>query len=726
MRRALIALLALRAFAGQVSLYPSQPAGTVLTAAQVDSAGNIYLAGWTPPINIQNGGLLYHSFVAKLAPDGSQIYKTVLAGSKNDQAGSIALAADGSLYVTGFTGSGDFPVTLGALQPALGSTKGQAFIAKISPEGRVQSATYFGGGAATSGSALAIAKTGEIYLTGTSSGSGFPATSAKSGSGNGFFLAKFNASLSTLLMATLAYGGTVMTLDTQGNVYAAGATTAAPGQSAPLQTSPGAFQNNPQVRYCSGGSIVFSGIGCNYQFVEKIDPAATNLIYATFLAGSFGASPAGIAVDANGNAIVAGLTNSADYPVTPGALQTVYTANAVAPPFMPGPTVSFTLPPATGFVTKLNTTGTGLIWSTFFGGSTQDFISGLGVDANGYIYITGQANSADLPGLSPWAPAGCAPSVNEGLGFVTRLSPDGTSLSPTQLIYGLPSCTYASCRLYSALNFTPTAAFAISADGTSIAVAGNGTLAKVDLFGSSRLACLTDPADNVQITSVAPGQVLSIFGIRLGDAATAVPPEGSASSLQGTTVTLNGVVAPILYGSANQINIQVPFEIAGQETVEMKVVNLGYSLREQKTLSVIQRQPSVFLATDALLSAVPGIFYCGNSGSGAQHALAINSDGTLNTCSNGASPGSTVTIFMNGLGPTQPLQGTGVITSGSPIVLSPGATGMSIISTVTSPGAISGVAQVRLRAATPGFLEVTPTVEGIMARNRVVVWVAER
>jgi len=723
MQFALFTLLAIPAFAGQVNLFSRQPDGGV-NAIQLDRAGNIYIAGAVRPANAKADDVS-DAFVAKLSADGSQVYKTVLAGSARDVANTIALGTDGSVYVAGFTLSKDFPITSGALQPALGTANGgQAFLAKLSPNGQVQSATYFGGGAPTSGSAITIANSGEVYLTGTSSADAFPTTPGNTGPGNGFFLAKFDAGLSKLLFATLAYGGTVMTLDPQGNIYLAGAATGTIGLNAPLQTSPGAFQANAQVKVCHGGGIVF--LPCSYQFVEKVDPTATKLGYATFVTGSSGATPAGIAVDAAGNVIVGGTTNSADYPVTPDALQTVYLANAAAPPnLLPNrPTVD--LPPSTGYITKLNATGTGLIWSTFFGGSVQDAISAIMVDPNGYIYITGQANSNDLPGLSASTPAGCAPTVNQGVGFVTRLGPDGTSLSPTQLIYGAPVCTYALCFPDTQSSSSNAWALAANPDGRVIAAGADGTLAKVDLFGSGRLACVTDPADNVQLTTVAPGQVLSIFGSRIAPSRPAVPPAGSASSLQGVSVTFNGIVAPILYTSGEQINIQVPYEIAGQDSVEIQVVSLLEGLMERKTLSVVQRQPSVFLSPDALLSDVPGYSYCGNAFSRAQHALALNADGTLNTCLHGAPPGSTVTIFMNGLGPTQPPQATGAIIPGPPVDITPGATGAGILSTTTSPGAISAVARVQLQPASTGFLEVVPTLAGIPAREQVVIWIAAR
>lgn len=697
-------------FAGQVSLLAPQPDGTHIRAVQVDNGGNIYIAGVLTPSGAAPGNLT-DVFVAKLSADGSQVYRTVLAGSADDIANALALAPDGSAYVVGSTLSNDFPVTSGALQSTLGVTKGgQAFLAKLSPGGQIESATYFGGSAQTSATALVVSATGEIYLTGTLAGAGFPTTPGSTGPGNGFFLAKADANLSKILFATPAYGGTVLTVDSQGNIYTAGATpvTIGPiGLNAPLQTTPGAFQGTAQVQTCYGSGIVF--LPCPYQFVEKVDPTATKLLYATFLTGYFGASPAGIAVDTAGNAIIAGTTNSIDYPVTPHALQTLYLANASTPSGFPSTRPTVFPPRSTGFVTKLNPTGTGLIWSTFFGGSVQDAISGMVVDAGGYIYITGQANSNDLPGLFASDPSGCRPSANQGLGFVARLSPDGTSLSPAQLIYGAPVCTYASCFPDTESSSSSASALAVEPNGSAVTAGANGTIAHVDLFGFQRVSCVTDPADNVQLTAVAPGQLLSIFGPRIASV--------------GVNVTFNSIAAPILYASGEQINVQVPYEIAGQSSVELQAVGLGEGVLERRTLSVAKRQPSVFLSPDVLLPGSPEFFSCPSGYTTSAHALALNADGTLNTCSNGALPGSTVTIFMNGLGQTQPPQATGTMPSGPPIPIAPGVTGTGIVSTTTSPGAISAVAQVHVQPATSGFFEFKPMIDGVPARESVVIWV---
>ena len=713
----LIVALRTPGLAGQVTDVASLAEDDLITSVRLDAEGNVYLTGllYSPNARPEN---LSDAFVAKLAADGTQIYRTVLATSANESADALELAPDGTVYVAGTTFSRNFPTTAGALQSTLGAADGgQAFLVRLSADGQILSSTYFGGSAETSGRALALDPAGEVYVTGRTIGDGFPATPGHDGEGNGFFLAKVDSGLTTVLFATRAYGGSELTLDGEGNILVAGAAQDPLG--APFQTTVGAFQRGVEVRVCRGsGAAVFP---CDYQFVQKLNPEATELLYSTFLSGAFGATPAGISVDADGNAIVAGTTNSSDYPVTEGAFQTAYPARATPPQVTIGrPTVY--PPPATGYVTKLNTAGTDLIWSTYFGGSGQDAIADLALGHDGSILLAGPANSPDLPGLSASVPAGCRPSPNQGLGFVARLSADGAHVSAAQLVYGRPTCLYGSCFTNNLLTSAGGFDVAAKPDGNVVWASG-GSLAEVDLAASDRLACVADPTDNTQLTTVAPGQALTLFGSSIGPAEGGVPPGGAATSFQGIEVTFDGLAAPILYAMGDQINVQAPYEIASRDSVEIEVVNGSQGWRASKNLAVVPRQPSVFLSAEALLSEFAGLTYCGLTVGSTPYALALNGDGTVNSCENGAPPRSTVTVFLNGMGPTEPAQPAGVIPAGSPLAIAPGATGPGVVSTANLPGSISGVAQVQIQVGDDGFVDVLPTVDGVAARQPVAVWV---
>ncbi len=714
------------ALGSSVQLLSSLPNGAVSKGVQLDAAGNIYLAGYITPQAPKSRSDTSDAFVAKLSPDGSTLlYLTSFGGSSIDQAAALALGSDGSVFVAGYTTSTDFPVTAGT------SASGDGFLATLNPAGSLVYASIVGGGAAT---AIALDDAGDVFVTGTSS-SVFPATSgsvARNFLPSGGFILKFDPTLSSVLLSINGYGSGLIALDSQGNIYIAGLASVLPGPGFGYLPSLSAngFQSTHSIMPCSQ-SFGPSGFGVpcsNYQYVAKIDPTGTQLLWATYVTGTYGATPGGMAVDSGSNVILAGTTNSDDYPVTAGAFQTAYAPAAAPPPNFGFPEIG--APAATGYITKLNATGTALVWSTYFGGSQSDYIGGMTVNADGDIYVSGLAGSSDLPGLSD-TPPGCRPSPNQGLGFVARITPDGASASSSQLIYDAPACLYASCPL--GFSGWP---LALRPDGTAVAAGTNGTVASVDFSASSRLACIADVTDNAQLSSVTPGQLISLFGTDLAPATPFTPTAGVEASSSSLSVFFNGIAAPILYTSAQQINVQVPYEIAGQSGVQMQVTGTLTSLpvSESRTLAVAQRQPSVFLSTDAVESPLAGYSVCSSLIQLFEVAVALNADGTLNDCTNPAAGGSIVTIFLNGLGPVTPAQTTGAISAAPAVALTPAVNPnaseytdvpVTALATTTVPGSISGVAQVRLQLppSVNTIIAVKITLAGAPTREPVVlIW----
>lgn len=374
----LLSAASLPAFASNVQLLSSLPDAAVSKAMQLDAAGNIYLAGSSTPQSPQDSQDTSDAFVAKVLADGSTLlYFTVLSGSSNDAAAAIALGSDGSAYVAGSTGSSDFPVTTGALETTfnpMGASQG--FLVKVNPAGVVVYSTYINGTAFTQVTGITIDGAGNIFLTGTG-GPAYPVSSGQSAQG---FILKLDAGLSNVLLSIYGYGGGLIALDSQSDIYLAG--NAQPGYTGQVFGLPplpsGAFQSTHTVAVCytpigPGGPFE---IQCPYQYVAKLDATGT-LLWGTYVTGAYGAVAGGMAVDSAGNVIVAGTTNSTDYPVTPGAFQTDYSAAAPPPP---DSGIAFIgSPNATGYVTKVNATGTGLVWSTYLGGSYQDQITGMAV-----------------------------------------------------------------------------------------------------------------------------------------------------------------------------------------------------------------------------------------------------------------------------------------------------------------------------------------------------------
>ena len=159
----------------------------------------------------------------------------------------------------------------------------------------------------------------------------------------------------------------------------------------------------------TAGAYDATANGCSDAFVTKLNPTGTGLVYSTFLGGSSVDYGNGIAVDASGNAFVTGYTNSSNFPTTAGAYDA--TADGCYD----------------AFVTKLNPSGTGLVYSTFLGGSSDwgDYGNGIAVDASGNAFVTGYTDSSNFP-----TTAGAYDATANGASdaFVTKLNPTGTGL----------------------------------------------------------------------------------------------------------------------------------------------------------------------------------------------------------------------------------------------------------------------------------------------------------
>ncbi|MBI5605785.1 MAG: SBBP repeat-containing protein [Deltaproteobacteria bacterium] len=242
----------------------------------------------------------------------------------------------------------------------------------IDPTFSLVYSTYLGGNGelGESGEGIAVDNSGNAYITGFTSSSSFPTQSPIQGTFNGgwdVFVAKINPSGSVLVYSTFLGGsgydyGYGITVDSSGNVYVTG------------QTDSGDFPiQNPIQGTFSGGWDVF---------VTKIDPTGSALVYSTYLGGSGEDWGKGIAVDNAGNACVTGQTNSNDFPIQ----------NPIQGTFGGG---------WDAFITKIDPTGSVLVYSTFLGGSGEDWGNGIALDPSGNAYIAGETNSADFPVHNP-------------------------------------------------------------------------------------------------------------------------------------------------------------------------------------------------------------------------------------------------------------------------------------------------------------------------------------
>jgi Beta-propeller repeat len=353
------------------------------------------------------------------------IYATYLGGANTDVGYGIAIDGAGNAYIAGQTYSTDFPITTGAFQTACtgkagrGCYKnGEAFIAKLNPEGSaLLYSTYLGGSGGDAASSIAIDRSGNAYITGQTFSSNFPVTSGafqknckgKDPCGKGdVFVTKLDPSGSALIYSTYLGGSGTdwaasIAIDKIGNAYVTGGTS-----STNFPVTRGAFQTECRDKKCSLGDA----------FVTKLDPSGSALIYSTYLGGIAIDYGRGIAVDKAGNAYITGGTTSRNFPVTPGAFQTIcgdpncYLDDA--------------------FVAKLNSTGSALIYSTYLGGNDYDIGTGIVLDTGDHAYVVGWTGSTDFPTRNPLQ------AFNAGAGdlFIAKLNPSGSALDYSTYLGG--------------------------------------------------------------------------------------------------------------------------------------------------------------------------------------------------------------------------------------------------------------------------------------------------
>ena len=360
-------------------------------------------------------------------------YSTYLGGSGFDAGASIAVDDSGNTYITGQTSSTDFPTTPAALDttcgtdgncnpdPDFGFTSQDTFVTKLNADGSVLIySTYLGGSDRDEGNAIALDASGNAYVVGRTFSIDFPTVNAFQNTCNlnpfGFcwdaFVVKLNATGDSLLYSTY-FGGSdddssdSIVVDASGNAYVAGMT-----NSTDFPTM------NPIQSACNSCGAGFGGFDA---FVTKFNAAGSALIYSTYLGGSNREEANGIAVDSGGNAYVTGDTSSSDFPTTVGAFDTDCGTDGLC---NLDPTLFFIGPDA--FVTKLNPDGSGLVYSTYLGGSGSDSGEGIAVDASGNAYVTGVAdNSADFPTTAGAFQTSPASTLDA---FITKLNADGSAL----------------------------------------------------------------------------------------------------------------------------------------------------------------------------------------------------------------------------------------------------------------------------------------------------------
>lgn len=390
-----------------------------------------------------------------LVIDPALIFATYITSNCSACTDTISdIAADNTgVYITGSTGAATFPAT--ATGPTPTATQSlQTFIVKLDPAG--STVLYSSFLSSSAGLSIAVDNLGAAYVSGSayipapSSTPAFPLTTGVfsntvpgNAAGPVTYAAKLSPDGSTILYSTLLQqpipnGGTEFSniplinivkaaVDSTGALYVTGTEAFRSSNDLrtdstwlPLPVTIGAFQATP-------GSV----------FVLKLNPSATGLDYATYIDGPAGPSStfvAGIAVDATGDAFVAGSTNSPTFPTTPGAYETsISSPNGFQ----------------TSFVMKLNPNGTAPVYSTLSGASSQTF--GMAVDPSGQAVITGFSGDYIPVTPNPF----CGNPTNGSAGFVVKFKADGSGL-----VYATTLCD----------SFTQGAAVAADSSGAAVAV----------------------------------------------------------------------------------------------------------------------------------------------------------------------------------------------------------------------------------------------------------------
>jgi subtilase family serine protease len=303
------------------------------------------------------------------------VYSTFLGGGGEDRGWSIAVDSSGNAYATGLTLSVDFPAKPGSFDTSYNGSGRDAFVAKLDPAGsNLMYCTYLGGSLDEDFSAIAIDSLGSAYLTGSTQSSDFPTTAGAFDTvfngGYDSYVTKLNGTGSGLVYSTFLGGrdfdaGRAIALDSAGNAYVAGDT-----NSTDFPVTAGAF--SPTLR------------GSDNAFITELDSLGRTLVYSTYLGSTSRDYALSIALDSGGDAYVVGQTDSPDFPTTSAAFDTSYNGGPPASPY-------------DVFVTKLNATGTGLVYSTFLGGDGTDFGYSVKVDSMGNAYVTGGTSSINFP-----------------------------------------------------------------------------------------------------------------------------------------------------------------------------------------------------------------------------------------------------------------------------------------------------------------------------------------
>jgi uncharacterized protein (TIGR03437 family) len=609
------------------------------------------------------GSRVAESFVMKLDAAGKIVLFTVFSGKGFDGINDMALDAAGNIYVAGFTISVNLP-----LHNALQSTPGPGFLIKFNPDvTQMIFSTYFPG----SINAMAVDSAGNIYVTGSTSSASFPVTAG---------LLAGQVGLSSV---PAVFGAFLTKISAAGDKIVYSTVIAGHGKDCGAGSS--CFQST---RTTSGVAVAVDAAGNAYlagntdtndlpsttgaflekgtgAFVAKVNAAGTALAYLTLI----GATNY-ILVPFNSPA------NNASALAVDGA-GNAYLAGSTSDPRFPATAGAYQTafagpanppvyppPPSDAFVAKLNPAGTAMVWATFIGGKDVDRANAVAVDGSGSVWVTGTTASADFPNAQGWSQSG---------DFVVELNAAGAAL-PYAARY--PNGTVAQT-------------IAVDPAGTLHVASSSGMVSTIapTQKPTMRIFGIGNAAYGALGGRIAPSEVVSIYGPHIGPATpvTAAPDSSGAfpTSLAGVQVLLGGRAIPLLYVSDSQINAAIPYLFNGNGTTPTPIRITSNGLDSPD-----------FGAT--AIASDPQIFQNDNGG-----AKAVNQDGTINSPDHPAQDGSITSIWATGLGALIPDPDPFTLPLIANCQVYHNQTPLKVLYCGQAPGLVAGVVQINFALSAP-------------------------
>ncbi|HVN03777.1 MAG TPA: SBBP repeat-containing protein [Bryobacteraceae bacterium] len=607
-------------YIGDVSQYQ-------VTAIATDAAGNAYVAGSRL---IGGSSQPFYSaasdvFVSKVDSSGNLTLLATFSGKGSDRANGIAVDPTGNIYIAGSTTSPDFPLR-NALQSVpqaatAGTQLGTGFVMKLDSNGDIVYSTYLGGTLGWSALyGVAADAEGNAYVTGTTAAPDYPHSA---GMPAGTVYPDLLSGLSGAFFAKInpsggeiLYGGalTAPVHECEGGSSCFLSSVGATGAAIAVDAAGNAYiAGNTN----GGGLPATSGVlqtSGTGAFVAKVNAAGTDMVYVTYLAS--GTQLPGLGTEATDGvaAIAADDKGNAYLAGTTQDSAFPVTAGAFQTAIAGTPSPN-ALPAADAFVAKLNATGSAMVWATLLGGSGSDEGRTIAVDGNGNVWVSGTTQSTDFPSKVPVSPNGGE--------FLAELNSTGTALSYGALF---PSNTVA-------------AALALGPNSTLLTAGTTGLISEFPVDSAPGLTSapwmfgVANAAGGPLGGRFAPAELISIYGLHLGPATPVTAAFDAAgflpATLGGIQVMISGIAAPLLYVSGTQINAVAPKELTPGAAIALQITANGVAL------------PDFRVMVDA---ADPQVFQSGGS------AAAINQDGTVNSQANPAPVGSYVQVWATGTG----------------------------------------------------------------------------